>query len=218
MSRSIVIGENRRSKIVIKNNSMTVQRNPDTTLGDRTGIIHIMTNASIELGRSYVEMTDAIKKTRLPLSFIRIVKQGDLEMYKVTRINTGKVPSTDLGIIEVYKGKIFGYTFNRKVFKDRRLVGVIRPSALNSIYVERTVESSKRTHQSNRADGIKMLDNILTVVGMRGNAKKYSKVKVTNNKIIIEIPSNIYIPGIVYNCIEEGNKLVIGSIAIDRKR
>lgn len=200
MGKTIILGHMSHSKLVVQDTSISIHRNRERLGKETTGIIYVTTNVSIELGRPIDQFVKALKNTRIPIIIQRVVSKGLFETYKVTRINTGKVPSVSLGVIEVYKGMMVGYVFDQSTLKNRELLKYVRSSALNTLQI------------SNTGDVIgKLKKSLRTILRTESKINHYNRKRL----IIIEVWSKTYKVPIEYRCmLGKNGKYAVRAVAI----
>ena len=200
MGKTIILGDMSHGKIIVQDNSISVRRNIKKIGKETTGIIYIMGNVAIELGRPLNQFITALNSTRIPLILQKIVTRGLFENYKVTRLNTGNVPNVDLGVVEVYNGMIVGYIFDQNTLRNKELLQYVRSSALNRLCVKSTVDACDN------------LENALRIVlRTEENIRHISK----KNIVVFSVKSKAYKMGIEYKCVlGKDDKYTIRSVSL----
>lgn len=200
MGKTIVLGNMPHSKVVIQDNSILIHRNTKKLGKETTGIVYIMSNVAIELGRPLKQFISALNNTRIPVVLQKVVTRGLFENYKVTRINTGNVPNVDLGIIEVYNGMIVGYIFDQKTLRNRDLLKYVKISALNRLCIRNTEDTSKNIESALRI-----------ILKTKNTIKHQSKKKI----IVFAVKSKAYKMSIEYKCVlGKDDKYTIRSVSL----
>lgn len=193
MDRDIIVGEMAHSKILVLSNSTTgvnnavlIRRDKEKVGKGLVGVIYVMGNVGIELGRPISQFIEALGYTRIPIILQRVIKKGFYESYKVTRINTGKVPNVELGYIEVYNGLMVGYIFGQQKLGDKQVLKFVKASAINMLKVKDSEDAID-----------KLVKALKVITKTNGNHTVIKRKRV----VIIKLESKVYKAGLDYKCV-----------------
>lgn len=204
MSKTIVLSDKNHSSVVVKDTSIIINRNINTAGEDLTGIIHIMGSVSIEIGRSINQFIDTLKYTRIPIVIKRVIKKGDYSTYQVIRINTGKVPNINLGLIETYKETMVGFIYDSDVVINRRLRKYVKTSVLNMLAIKK------------EGNYLVKIENVLRLI-----LKIDGEINIKQNKsgsvLDMYVQSKVYKYPLRYRCVVEKDRYVFKSITLNIK-
>ena len=81
--------------------------------------IHICKGLYIELGRSFDDLKEAIKYTRLPIMFKHLHSKNELEYYQIVRMYTDNVKDAVVAVIVCKNNIVTAISFNREILKNK---------------------------------------------------------------------------------------------------
>lgn len=99
----------------------------------RVGVVSLLPRIQIAVGQRIDTFLKALELSRTPLALQKIINNGQLDTYRVLRLQTGNIPEATIATVDTYMGIILGVTYNTEVLSNKEFRKLVKLSAMHQI-------------------------------------------------------------------------------------